>query len=69
MMQRERERERERQRHKQRERERIRLHAGSPMRDSIPCLQDHTPGPKAAPNHWATGASHTIIFLILNTES
>ena len=38
------ERERERERERQRHRGRSRLHAGSPMWDWIPGLQDHTPG-------------------------
>ena len=48
---------------RQRERERgrgggrSRLHAGSPMRDSIPGLQDHALGQRQAPNHCATQGS------------
>ena len=36
---------------------RSRLHAGSLTRDSIPGLQDHTPGCRAVLNHCATGAA------------
>ena len=51
-----RERDRERKREREREAEtltgrgRSRLHAGSPMRDSIPGLQDHTLGQRQALN-------------------
>ena len=37
---------------------RSRLHAGSPMWDPIPGLQDHTLGQRQMFNHWATQASH-----------
>ena len=40
------------------------LHAGSPMWDSIPGLQDHALGWRQAPNHWATGAAQQWIFLV-----
>ena len=36
---------------------RSRLHAGSPMCDSIPGLQDHTLGQRQAPNCWVTQGS------------
>ena len=41
---------------------RSRLHAGSPMWDSIPGLQDHTLGQRQAPNHWATQGSLRLKF-------
>ena len=36
---------------------RSRLHAGSPVQDSIPELQDHTLGRRQTPNRWATQES------------
>ena len=39
------------------------LHAGSPMRDSIPGLQDRALGQRQAPNHWATQGSPKICWL------
>ena len=51
MRDRERERERERERGRDTGRRRSRLHAGSPMRDSIPGLQDHALGQRQALNH------------------
>ena len=48
--------------------ERSRLHAGSPMWDSIPGLQDHVLGQREGLNPWATQASQIIclkLFLIL----
>ena len=53
------ERQRERGRDIGRGRGRSRLHAGSLMWDSIPGLQDHTPGLQAALNHCTTGAAQT----------
>ena len=42
---------------------RSRLHAGSPMWDSIPGLQDHALGRRQALNHWATqGSPQSHIF-------
>ena len=46
----ERERERERERSRDTGRGKSRLHAGSQMWDSIPGLQDHTPGLKVVLN-------------------
>ena len=46
-----RDRERERETRRDTGRGRSRLHAGSPMWDSIPGLQDYTTGPPALPIH------------------
>ena len=54
---------REREREAQRHRGRSRLHAGSPMWDSIPGLQDHALGRRQAPNCQATQGSLKILFL------
>ena len=43
---------------------RSRLHAGSPMWDSILGLQDHAPGQRQALNHCATQGSLWCIFII-----
>ena len=51
------ERERERERGRDTGRERSRLHARSPMWDSIPGLQDHALGQRQALNLWATQGS------------
>ena len=40
-----------------------RLHAGSPMWDSIPGLRDHALNQRQTLNRWATEASQEIIFL------
>ena len=45
---------------------RSRLHAGCPMWDSIPGLQDHTPGQRQALNHWATQGSPRVNIIILS---
>ena len=49
--------ERERERGRDTGRGRSRLHAGSPMWDSIPGLQDHALSRRQMLNHWATQAS------------
>ena len=61
-----RERERERERGRDTGRGRSRLHAGSPMWDPIPGLQDHAPGGRQAPHHGATQGSHHIPFFLSN---
>ena len=50
----------------ERGRERSRLHAGSPIWDSIPGLQDHTLSQRQADNRWATQASHKNYFEIVS---
>ena len=55
---------RERQRHNT-GRGRSRLHAGSPMWDSIPGPQDHVLGRRHVLNHWATQVSLYHFFLSL----
>ena len=51
----------------ERGRGRSRLHAGSPMRDLIPGLQDHALSQRQTLNHWATQVPLTdLIFDILN---
>ena len=52
----------ERKRGRNRGRGRSRLHARSPMWDSIPGLQDCTLGQRQAPNCWATQGSPRNIF-------
>ena len=49
------EKQKECEREAERERERSRLHAGSPMWDSIPGLQDQALGPKAEPPRLSGG--------------
>ena len=51
------------------DRGRSRLHAGSPMWDSIPGLQDHAPGRRQGLNRWATQGSRKYFFKILFTYS
>ena len=47
---------------------RSRLHAGSPMWDSIPGLQDHTLGWRQMLNHWATQVSLILDFVQWRTD-
>ena len=56
--------ERQRERGRQRHRGRSRLHAGSPMRDSILGSQDHTLSWKQRLNHWVTQVSLIMPVLI-----
>ena len=53
---------RERERGRDIGRGRSRLHAGSPMWDSILGLQDHALGQRQPLNHWATQASLQLAF-------
>ena len=50
------------------ERERSRLHAESPMRNSIPGLQDHTLGQRQAPNRCATQGSLFLSLFMRDTH-
>ena len=53
-------------RHTERGRGRSRPHVGSPMRDSILGLQDHTLGQRQVPNCWTTQASpHIFLYVYL----
>ena len=56
--------ERHRERGRDTGRERSRLHAGSPMWDSIPGLQNHALGQRRVPNRWATPGSPWLFLLI-----
>ena len=56
-------RDRERQRDRDIRRGRSRFHAGSPMWNSIPGLQDHNLSQRQTPNHRATQASQYHYFL------
>ena len=55
----------ERERGRDTGRGRSRLHAGSPTWDPIQLLQDHTTGPKVAPNCWVTRAAPKCPFIYL----
>ena len=53
---------REREREREGGRGRSRLHAGSPMWDLIPGLQDHAPGPKADPQPLSHPVAPVLFF-------
>ena len=48
---------------------RSRLHAGSPMWDSIPGPQDHALSQRQTLNHWATQASQYCIYIKNSSSS
>ena len=59
-----RQRERERERGRDIGGGRSRLHAGSPMWNSIPGLHDHALGWRQMPNRWATQGSWIMLFFL-----